>query len=437
MEQLPENNLNLKRETDEKINESVKIQAEYLNNLENYFKDIIEKKRLPESSLEPIFDESGKPPAFIKRLHRPPERKTQRIKKDEDGKIKYYSKYHFSQEGYHRLWLVVDFDDTLNKTSSYNQDIKEDICKLTGMTSETFDQLYNKNKKENQSGKKPLDFHGLIAEIKAQFPQYEKEIDNIVENRMGSNEYLDQSMRRILMVIRSSGVPIRVSILTFGNIKYQEERINQTDLGDIVDDVIYTERDKAETLEKLINLDYRGGIKHPFIMTIDDSSEQINDLDKLPLKTECVNVHFRNPQAKRFKDDPNVRNISILEENQSEAAVNLYKLIKVCLKDEIQLTKQNIYKTLNNKDFNKMYSETTNDAAESLGFGDLFKNETNVTYEKRLNEDIVRQSDYLKRGQTEHSEEIIGKNGQLLEIKPFGSSHSPISREEFIRNVNI
>lgn len=438
MEWPSQNNINLIRGADEKSEESVKIQTEYLANLENYFKSTVEKRKLPEaeSGMQTIFGEENKPPAFIDRIHKPPERKTQRILKDEEGRTKGHIKYNLPQEGYQRLWLVVDFDDTLNKTSSYHENLRKNICALTDMEPETFNQLYNEAKKTNQEGKKVLNFYSFIEEIKKRFPEYEKEISNVVEEESNSDKYLDQSVKRSLLAIRASGIPIRISILTFGDIKYQQARVNKTDLKDVVDDIIYTEGGKGEVLEKLMNIDYRPGIKHPFVITVDDSPEQVDDLDKISLKSDFVNVHFRNPQAKRFKDIPNVRNVPVLEEKPNEAAVNLYKLMRVCLKDEMQLTKQNIYKTFNSKDFGKIYSELNNESKDIYGLGDFFKNETNVIYENKPNGDMIRKSDYFRYGKIEHAEEIIGKDGKLFEIKPFGLSHSPISREEFIRGTD-
>lgn len=438
MERLPQNNINFIQGGSEKIKDSKAIQSDYLNNIEDFFKGTVEKRKLPESEsgMRPIFNEEGKPPAFIDRIHKPPERKTQRILKNEDGETKGHIKYNLPQAGYQRLWLVVDFDDTLNKTSSYHENLRKNICVLTGMEPETFNQLYNEAKQTNQEGKKVLNFYSFIEEIKKRFPEYEKEISNVVEEESNSDKYLDQSVKRSLLAIRASGVPIRISVLTFGDIKYQQDRVNKTDLKDVVDDIIYTEGGKGEVLEKLIEMDYKPGIKCPFVITVDDSPEQIDDLDKISLKNDFVNVHFRNPQAKRFKDVPNVRNIPVLEDKPNEAAVNLYKLMRVCLKDEMQLTKQNIYKTLNSKDFGKMYSESDNEGSDIYGFGDFFKNETNIIYENKPNGDMLRKSDYLRYGKVEHVEETIGKDGKLFEIKPFGLSHSPISREEFIRGTD-
>lgn len=437
MEQLPQNNINFIRGGAEKTEDSKAIQSSYLNKIEDFLKGTVDKRKLPESEagLKPIINEEGKSPAFIDRIHKPPERKTQKIRRNEDGS-RAYVKYNLPQEGYQRLWLVVDFDDTLNKTSSYHENLRKNICALTGMGPETFNQLYNEAKQTNQDGKKVLNFYSFIGEIKKRFPEYEKEIDSIVEGESNFDKYLDQSVKRSLLAIRASGVPIRISILTFGDIKYQQDRINKTDLKDVVDDIIYTEGGKGEVLEKLMNIDYKPGVKRPFVITVDDSPEQIDDLDKISLKSDFVNVHFRNPQAKRFKDTPNVRNVPVLEEKPNEAAVNLYKLMRVCLKDEMQLTKQNIYKILNSKDFGKIYSESDNEGADIYGFGDFFKNETNVIYENKPNGDMIRRSDYLRYGKIEHAEEIIGKDGKLFEIKPFGLSHSPISREEFIRGAD-
>lgn len=434
---MPQSNINFIRGGTEKIEDSKVIQLDYLNKIEDFLKDIVKKRELSESEteLEPIINDEGRPPAFIDRIHRPPERKTQKINRHEDGR-RTYIKYNLPQEGYQRLWLVVDFDDTLNKTSSYHENLRKNICALTGMEPETFNQLYNEAKQANQEGKKVLNFYYFVEEIKKRFPEYKKEINSIIEEESSSDKYLDQSVKRSLLAIRASGVPIRVSILTFGDIKYQQARINKTDLRDIVDDVIYTEGGKGETLEKIMNTDYSPGVKRPFVITVDDSPEQIDDLDKISLKSDFVNVHFRNPQAKRFKDVPNSRNIPVLEEKPNEAAVNLYKLMRVCLKDEMQLTKQNIYKTLNNKNFGEIYNESDNEGPDVYGFGDFFKNETKVVYENRPNGDIIRKSDYVRYGKTEHAEETIGKAGKLFEIKPFGLSHSPISREEFIRGVN-
>jgi len=437
MEQLPQNNINFIRGGAEKNEDSKAIQSDYLNTIEDFLKGIVDKRKLPESEagLKPITNEEGKPPAFIDRIHKPPERKTQKIRRNEDGS-RAYVKYSLPQEGYQRLWLVVDFDDTLNKTSSYHENLRKNICALTGMEPETFNQLYNEAKQTNQEGKKVLNFYSFVEEIKKRFPEYEKEIISIVEEESNSDKYLDQSVKRSLLAIRASGVPIRISILTFGDIKYQQDRVNKTDLKDIVDDIIYTEGGKGDVLEKLMNIDYKPGVKRPFVITVDDSPEQIDDLDKISLKSDFVNVHFRNPQAKRFKDIPNVRNVPVLEEKPNEAAVNLYKLMRVCLKDEMQLTKQNIYKTLNSKDFSEIYSESDNEGADIYGFGDFFKNETNVIYENKPNGDMIRKSDYSRYGKIEHSEEIIGKDGKLFEITPFGLSHSPISREEFIGRID-
>ncbi len=320
---------------------SQKLQGEYLYLVEKELKKKLKEGKLPtnERQLEQVFTDKSKPPTYIDR-------------------VRYSKESSLEKNTPQELWLVVDFDDVLNKTTTYTQYVKEQLCKITSLKEEEFEKLYDESKVANEENKKVLRFSVLVGKIKELFPGKETAIDKLLTEEIDTNSFVDQGMKRALLSLENDwGDKIRVSILTFGDINYQKGRIDKTDVDNVVDDIIYTEGSKREVLETLIEKDYKSkNMIPPFIITIDDSPEQIDDYDNVNIENRFINMHFQNPQAKRFKKKSSSEKvIPNLEVQPNEAALNLYKIAQSCLDKNLHKSREEIYEMLHGQDINDFY----------------------------------------------------------------------------------
>ena len=399
------------------------LQNEFLNLVEESYKEYLQINLIPknERKMESVFNNPDKPPTFIEQTH----------------KLEYESP----------IWLIVDFDDVINKTTTYNNQLKKKVCEITNLKKEEYSELYKKSKIANQDDKKVFRFNVLIEKIKKLNPGQETEIDKLITEGISAKDFVDQGVKRALLSLARSG--LKISILTFGDINYQKGRIDKTDLGEIVSEIIYTEGSKREVLETLLEKNYKSkGIVPPFIVSIDDSPEQINDYNDVSLPNNFVNMHFENPQASRFGKKPDAEEvITNTETKHNEAAINIYKMGKICLDANMHKSKKQIFELLQGKNIRDFYQErnkydmgeerkarmtdsegrisvvhfsnrkpSESEMNKMIGehslreFYDsvLFANptiETNIFYSKENNGDIFHESDLLiskeKKGHTE------------------------------------
>jgi len=320
----------------EKHKNSEELQNEYLNLIEKTLK----KPRSNKRELKPIFSDPNKSPTFIDRTF------------NFENKIS--EKEIRASE---KIWLIVDFDDVLNKTTTYNNQIKKKICGITNLSEEEYSNLYNESKIANKDGKKVLRFNVLIEKIKKMNPGKEILIDKLLSEEIDLKKFIDQGVKRALLSLTHLG--IKISILTFGDINYQKGRIDKTDVAEIVDEIIYTEGSKREVLETLIDKNYKSkGIIPPFVISIDDSPEQINDYNDVNLPNNFINMHFENPQASRFGKKPTAEEVIANPETKSnEAALNIFKIGKICLDTNMHKSRKQIYELLHGKNISDFYQQ--------------------------------------------------------------------------------
>lgn len=263
------------------------VRQEFLDAAEDTLKAEIEKraKSIPEDRrrLEPVKDVAGKNIGQVERIRKPEERDT----------------------GGQDLWLVVDFDDVLNHTTEFNDDLHRKLADATGMPVEEIEHIYDESKVVNEDGKKVFRFSKFIEQVKSASKKAKK-VDGVI-NGLEYGKFIDKAVKRSLIASRFQfGDTVRISVLTFGDPKYQKLRIDRTDVADFVDDIVYTEGSKRETLQALLegyrrnDYTYDGEVDAPFIITIDDSPQQVDDYDKLPVERRFVNMRFSHPRAKRY-----------------------------------------------------------------------------------------------------------------------------------------
>ncbi|MEI8270712.1 MAG: hypothetical protein WCG45_05050 [bacterium] len=247
------------------------------------------------------------------------------------------------------LWLVVDFDDVINHTSSFMEDLYKKISQNTNITIEKLKQIYDQSKISNDLGKKVFRFNFFIEKIKNELEnKQDTEIDNVINN-MNYGDYIDQSVRRSLIASRflrkigsSGSVPatVRISILTYGDPEYQKFRVEKSGIGEIVDEVIYTESSKREVVDLLTKSDYEkdsfsGNINSPYLLTFDDSPEQIDDLKDIENSANHINVRFYNPQAKRYKIPHSAEEVVKSDEDSlNQAALDMFEIARISLTPE-------------------------------------------------------------------------------------------------------
>lgn len=263
------------------------LQADYLDLVEGWVKErrnaensYDRKLSVAERKLEPVFDDPGKPPAYIDR--------TRELRNNSVEE----------QRASEKVWVVIDFDDVISKTTTYHNFLKEKICGGLGLDEKEYEKFYEEAKIVNNEDKKVLRFNVLAERIKEMNPDKRELVDKLLAEGANPNDFIDQGVKRALLSLEnmfSNKKTIRISILTFGDINYQKSRIDKTDVSDCVDDIIYTEGSKREALEALLERDYKSrGIVPPLVIALDDSKEQIKDYSDVNLPGNFINVHYQN-----------------------------------------------------------------------------------------------------------------------------------------------
>lgn len=306
------------------------IRSEALNAIEKTLKKTIDQQapRIPEKDrvLEPVTNQNGENIGLIERIRKPAIR----------------------DKGGQDLWMIVDFDDVLNHTTTFHKDLFRQLTDPSGISVEKLNELYEQSKVPNEVGKKVFRFSQFVETVKAQSTAPE-EVEKIVQG-LEYGKFVDQGVKRALIASRLGGGrhTMRISILTYGDPEYQKMRIDKTDLADVVDDVIYTESSKREVITSLLKEYQPPGTKEtdvqtPFVMTIDDSPEHIDDYEKLPLQTGYANIRFYHPQAKRY-NKPHSAKIVVThrESSPNEAALNVYKAALIATHPHAKQEKERI-----------------------------------------------------------------------------------------------
>jgi len=206
------------------------------------------------------------------------------------------------------LWLIVDFDDVINKTTLSDKQMHKEFSTKYNIPEGKINEMYEESKIINKFGKKVFRPDVLIKKIKNNYPSAVN-LEKILR-KYEKNNFIDQAVRRALISVKKTqpNKNIKISILTFGDIKFQKRRIENSKILKVVDDVIYTESSKKEAVERLSK---KYSVKNmPFVITVDDHPRHVDDLAKLKLK-KYLNIRFSHPQGKHSKENHKSKNIII------------------------------------------------------------------------------------------------------------------------------
>jgi FMN phosphatase YigB (HAD superfamily) len=374
--------------------ESKSLQERYFVAIEQQLRNEIDQRapRIPEEerALTPVENERGESVAMVERFRKPEERKI-------GGK-----------DAGHDLWIIVDFDDVIAHSTSFYRDLHQQIHLQTGIPVETLETIYDAAKLPNEAGKKVLRFSEYIAQVKKRSGKDEA-IDAIVAG-MDHQRYIDLAVKRALIGARlQSWKAVRLSILTYGDPQYQKFRMDQTDLSDVVDEVIYTEGSKREVIEALLqevrqrNTPYPEAV--PFVVTVDDSPEHVDDYDQLPIERRYANVRFHDPQAKRF-GRPHATTHAIVHEEtvDSQAAWRLYQLAVLATSQYAQEDRNKVFRMLQNPD--------AYDAILSRWGG--YQRSEGIRYE-RQGDRLIREGRYFTSVEDRDGQPFIQEVGSVAE----------------------
>ena len=260
------------------------------------------------------------------------------------------------------VWLVIDFDDVINLTTSSSLALFKQLSDATGISEAELQKLYEQSKQETATGKKLFRFNNFIDTVKIQSKAPGK-VQEIVDG-FDFGAFIDQGVRRAILALRALyPSQLRISVLTYGDPEYQKMRLEQTDLEDMVDDVIYTEESKMHIIQALSVADYQsfipsvedatkdGGIAvidttepvpvgRPFIVMVDDSPENLRDYRQLLSYRGLTSVRWKNSQAKRVNvsdHESTQPRIVITDGPKNKAAVRLFETVQaaVVARDEL------------------------------------------------------------------------------------------------------
>lgn len=405
-EQLNQQNQELERSHE--IKSSEEICSEALPALEKSLKNEIDRRapRLAEEQqkMEPISDEKGSQIGFIERIRRPETSKT----------------------GKQDLWLVVDFDDVINKTTTFNNELFKRLSEQSGIAEKKLNEFYESAKLPSQKGEKVFKFSEFIGRIKEEGSNAEA-LEGVVKG-LDYNKFVDQAVKRALMAARLDGFEkfVRVSILTHGDPEYQKMRIDGTDLKDVVDDIIYTEGSKSQVVANLLE-EYDD--KPPFIITLDDNPKHVDDYENLPMPRRYANMRFHNPQAKRFGKKHDAKKAIIDEESSpNQAAVNIYKASCIATHPYAQQDREKLLQIFGNP-------EAYDDILNHWGG---YRRHENIVWLQEGSHIIREYDDYAFKDEWSPRQHIQQDLGEILPDGSFSrrfTGYNDVGFEEFIKKA--
>ncbi|MSU54523.1 MAG: hypothetical protein EXS48_01625 [Candidatus Staskawiczbacteria bacterium] len=352
-----------------------------------------------------------------------------------------------SKYGPQDLWLIVDFDDVINHTTNYMEDLHGQLSETAGLTVKKLKELYEQSKIINEEGKKVFRFETFIERAKEESSHAkDAEISELIQN-IDYSKYIDEGVKRALIASRSlsnvrfsSATPatIRISILTYGDPQYQKLRVDGSGIGEVVDEVIYTEGSKKDVVDSLVKRDYstedtQQKIRAPFTITFDDSPDHIDDYAKLK-NHDYINVRFRHPQAKRYKVPHIGKEVVESEESsQNQAAVDMFEIAQMATMPE----SHQILSPFSQYDYQKDRKERER-ILSSWGY---YPHE-DVTYVKK--EEVLTRSwrtasysnasrEFEASPRSESHEFAVSQDGEIEDIKSMGNSKRYGLLQEFIK----
>lgn len=208
---------------------------------------------------------------------------------------------------YCNTWLVVDFDDVINRTTTFNSYLRDQFGQRFGIPGAEYQQMYNGSRSKGQGGKEIVKFSQIIESIKARLPGREQEVDAFIES-IPYGDFIDQAVRRALQAVKQFDINnVRISVLTSGEVGYQKMRVDRSGIDEVVDEVFYTEGSKREVLEALLR-EYHDektprndSINEPTVITVDDNPTQVEDFSQAEADHKIWNIRWRDRQAKRYQ----------------------------------------------------------------------------------------------------------------------------------------
>lgn len=291
--------------------------------------------------LKPIVDDEGRVLAQIDEVRNPREAKTRH---NSPRKV-----------GVEDLWLVVDFDDVVNRTTEFNTDLRTRLGEL-GVPPDVFDRLYHDMHITNAQGKSVYRHDQFVAALKSAYPDRSSAIDGIFAG-VDYPSYIDQGVKRAIESTRDfHWKTVRVSILTHGDLDYQKGRVDASGIDAVVDDIIYTESSKRETLEALTKTQYGKSTENPYgsrptIVVFDDSPEQVQDFTAYDDERNFVNVRYHSPRARRYHSPTNAEGVVTAEEESPNlAALRLYEIASILTIQHDFRSRADLFRRLRNPD---------------------------------------------------------------------------------------
>jgi len=220
------------------------------------------------------------------------------------------------------LWLVIDFDDVIMYTSQATRERDEELSVKAGLSKEELLEISKESREENTFGKKTFSISKFSQKIKEKTKNAGL-VDEIINNANYA-KFINQSIKKLLLAVKSCIEDAKISILTFGEVEFQKLKVSETGIKDFVDEVVYTIGPKKEVVEEKMR-EY--GVKVPFLITIDDSPDNIDDYEKMNIKN-YINIRFKHPLAKTYNDPHNAKEVFVGHElSQNQAAVDIWKII--------------------------------------------------------------------------------------------------------------
>lgn len=232
------------------------------------------------------------------------------------------------------VWVVIDFDDVVNRTTEYQKFLKQKFSEL-GLSETEFEKIYAASTVPGDN--KPIFRYDIFLErVKATLQGKEGEIESFLHG-IPYNDFIDQGVLRALESLKAQLDRVKITLLTFGEQQYQQMRIGQTEIDKIADQIVYTNGSKREVVEALrreeyaqppfpTNLQIFKPEDFAFTMIVDDNPDQLQDFSRIQGMPKSMHVRYRHPSTKRYRAPTGANEVVEFEEGaKNQAALNIYR----------------------------------------------------------------------------------------------------------------
>lgn len=169
--------------------------------------------------------------------------------------------------------VFIDFDDVIFNTKKFKDDLVLVFLRF-GVTQD----LYEKSYFDPEDGKlaRAYDPYAQIKRLVRLTDIDEDAINKALHEFMKtSSDYVFPDVKSFAMVCGGSK---NLYVVSYGDVRFQEEKINSSGIKDFIDNIFITDKLKTSVIRDVLG---KGDVAEDVVFFLDDRVEQINNVKKI------------------------------------------------------------------------------------------------------------------------------------------------------------